>query len=390
MTFRRAAQAALAGRTNPGWIFLAVSLVLAALSASCGSKSSSSSGASHNGYISVPATGSVMLLHINDSTGAITLGPETPPVVGNSPAAVVLHPSGKFLYAVNSKGDSISIFNVATDGTLTLSATPTAACCGPSAAVIDPSGNYLLVSNTFSNDVSVFAIASGGGTLSPVQNSPFPAGPGPTDLKITSKNFVYVVNPGIAKVEGFSLNTSNGFLTPSSQPPVSAGAGLNAIAIDPTGRFLYTANTSDKTFGTVSAFTIDPSSGFLNSITGSPYCSTPGCTGAGSGPGALAVDTSARFLYVSTPGSSNSIWVFTIDPVKGILVPLTNSPFSLTAGTVFLLMEPSGKFFYVGNQTPSGSNIAGYSYDPSTGVPTAISGSPFSAGSSLGGMLIAH
>jgi len=388
MTFRRAAQAALAGRVNPGWVVLTVSLILAAFSASCGSKSSSSSGASHNGYISVPATGSVMLLHINNSTGAITLGPETPPVVGNSPTAVVLHPSGKFLYAVNSKGDSISIFNVAGDGTLTLIATPTPACCGPSAAVIDPSGNYLLVTNNvFNGTVSVFAIGSGGGTLSPVQGSPFPAGPGPTDLKITSKNFVYVVNPGIAKVEGFSLNPSNGFLTPSSQPPVSAGAGLNAIAIDPTGRFLYTANTSDNT---VSAFTIDPSSGFLNSIQGSPYCSTPGCTGAGSGPGALAVDTSARFLYVSTPGSSDSIWVFTIDPVQGILVPLTNSPFSLSGGALFLLMEPSGKFFYVGNQTPSGSNIAGYSYDPSTGVPTAIGGSPFSSGSSLGGMLITH
>ena len=390
MTFRRAAQAALAGRVNPGWVVLTVSLILVALSASCGGKSSSSSGASHNGYISVPATGSVMLLHIDNSTGAITLGPETPPVVGNSPNAVVLHPSGKFLYAVNSDGNTISIFNVAADGTLTLSATPTPACqagCGPRAAVIDPSGNYLLVSNTFSNNVSVFAIGSGGATLSPVQGSPFPAGPGPTDLKITSKNFVYVVNPGIAKVEGFSLNTSNGFLTPSSQPPVSAGAGLNAIAIDPTGRFLYTANTSDNT---VSAFTIDPSSGFLNSITGSPYCSTPGCTGAGSGPGALAVDTSARFLYVSTPGSSNSIWVFSIAGANGELAPLTNSPFSLSAGTLFLLMEPSGKFFYVGNQSPSGSNIAGYSYDPSTGVPTAISGSPFSAGSSLGGMLITH
>ena len=200
MTFRRAAQAALAGRKNPGLVVLAVALVLAGLSASCGSKSSGSSGASHNAYVTLPQTGQVGLLHLNNSTGAISLGPLTPPVVGNSPNAVVMHPSGKFLYAVNSAGNSISIFNVAGDGTLTLSATATPACCGPWAAAIDSSGNYLLVSNTFSNDVSVFAIASGGGTLSPVPNSPFPAGPGPTDLKITG-NFVYVANPNIAKVE---------------------------------------------------------------------------------------------------------------------------------------------------------------------------------------------
>ncbi|MGB9074913.1 MAG: beta-propeller fold lactonase family protein [Terriglobales bacterium] len=387
MTFRRAAQAALASRKNPGLVVLAVALVLAGLSASCGSKSSGSSGASHNAYITLPQTGQVMLLHINNSTGAISSGPQTPPVVGNSPNGVVLHPSGKFLYAINSDGNSISIFNVAADGTLTLSATPTPACCGPHAAAIDSTGNYLLVSNTFSNDVSVFAIASGGGTLSPVQSSPFPAGPGPTDLKITGE-LVYVVNPGIGKVEAFSLNTSNGFLTSSPNSPFTAGAGLNAIAIDPLGHYLYTANSSDKTFGTVSAFQIiDPATGDLKEIRGSPYCSTPGCTGAGSGPGALAVDPSGKFLYVSTPGSTSSIWGFTIAPGTGQLAPVANSPFSLSAGTLFLLMEPNGKFFYIGDQ--AGSNIAGYSYDPSTGAPTAITGSPFST-PAPGGMLITH
>jgi 6-phosphogluconolactonase len=380
MTFRRAAQAALAGRGIPGLVVLVVALVLAGFSASCGS-SSGSSGASHNGYVSLPQTGSVKLLHINNSTGAISFGSQTPPVVGNSPNAVVLHSSGKFLYAVNSDGDSISIFNVAADGTLTLSATPTPACCGPRAAAIDASGNYLLVSNTFSNDVSVFAIASGGATLSPVAGSPFPAGPGPTDLKIAGE-LVYVANPNIGKVEAFSLDPSTGSLTSTKSSPFTAGAGLNAIAIDPGGKFLYTANTSDNTVGTVSAFTIS-SSGDLTPIPGAPFSST-----AGSGPGALAVDPSGKFLYVSTPGSTSSIWGFTIAPDTGQLAPVANSPFSLSAGTLFLIMEPSGKFFYIGNQ--SGSNIAAYSYDSSTGALTAITGSPFSSGTAAGGMLISH
>ena len=124
MTFRRAAQAALAGRKHPGLVVLAVALVLAGLSASCGSKSSGSSGASHNAYVTLPQTGQVGLLHLNNSTGVISLGPLTPPVVGNSPNAVVLHPAGKFLYAVNSDGNSISIFNVTAMGGLTLSAPP--------------------------------------------------------------------------------------------------------------------------------------------------------------------------------------------------------------------------------------------------------------------------
>jgi 6-phosphogluconolactonase (cycloisomerase 2 family) len=382
MTFRRAAQAALADRTNLGVAVLAVSLVLAGLSTSCGS-SSGSSGASHNAYVTLPQTGQVGLLHLNNSTGAIRLGALTPPVVGNSPNAVVLHPSGKFLYAVNSDGDSISIFNVAADGTLTLSATPTPAGSGPRAAAIDASGNFLVVTNGLSNPgtVSVFAIGSGGGTLTQVPNSPFPAGPNPTDLKITGE-LVYVANPNIGKVEAFSLDPSTGFLTPSPGSPFTAGAGLAALAIDPGGQFLYTANTSDNTVGTISAFTIN-SSGDLTPITGSPFSST-----AGSGPGALAVDPSGKFLYVSTPGSTSSIWGFTIAPGTGQLTPVANSPFSLSAGTLFLIMEPSGKFFYIGNQ--SGSNIAAYSYDSTTGALTAITGSPFSTSTAAGGMLISH
>jgi 6-phosphogluconolactonase len=386
MTFRRRAQAALADRKNPSWLVVALSLVLAGFTVSCGS-SSHSSGASHNGYISLPATGQVTLLHINNSSGAISFGAQTPLVEGTSPVAVILHPSGKYLYAVNSLGDSISIFNVAGDGTLTLSAPPTPAGSGPRAAAIDSSGNYLLVSNTFSNDVSVFAIGSSGATLSEPQS--FYAGPGPTDLKITG-NFVYVVNPDIAKVQAFSLNPSDGSLTSTPKSPFAAGTGLNAIAIDPSGQFLFTANSSDKTYGTVSVFTIDSGSGDLTQILGSPFCSIPGCTGTGPGPGALAVDPSGKFLYVSTTGSTSSIWGFNIASGTGELTPVANSPFSLTAGTRFLLMDPNGKFFYIGDQTGSASNIAGYSFNSSTGALAAVSGSPFSTGTSLGGMSIAH
>lgn len=40
---------------------------------------------------------------------------------------------------------------------------------------------------------------------------------------------------------------------------------LTAVAVDPTGKFAYVANQG----GTVSAYTIDPSTGALTAITGS-------------------------------------------------------------------------------------------------------------------------
>jgi hypothetical protein len=73
MSFRRAALAALAGRSRACWMLVVITLVLAGLSVSCGNSSHSSS-ASHNAYLTFPTKGSVALLHLNDSSGVLSLG----------------------------------------------------------------------------------------------------------------------------------------------------------------------------------------------------------------------------------------------------------------------------------------------------------------------------
>src|SRR5271168_2731745 len=145
MSFLRAARAALAGQTCLPRIFVAVVVIviLAGLSLSC-STTTKTIVPTHSAYVTLPATGSVLLLSINGANGAISLGGRTPQQEGLSPNGMVLAPSKKFLYVVNSFADTISIFNVNSDGTLSLSGTPTPAGAGPDAAVIDPSGQYLL------------------------------------------------------------------------------------------------------------------------------------------------------------------------------------------------------------------------------------------------------
>jgi 6-phosphogluconolactonase (cycloisomerase 2 family) len=392
MSFLRAARAALAGQCCLPQILVSVVavIVLAGLSLSCGSSSHSTSGPNHNAYVTLPSRGSVLLLHINGATGAITLGAETPQVENTSPTGIALLPSKKFLYAVNSSSfaDSISIFNVASDGTLALSGTPTPAGDGPNDAVIDPSGKYLLVTNNFGGNVSVYSIDPSSGALSEVAGSPFPANLNPSEILITpSGKFVYVTNPGIGTVTAFTF--SNGVL---SQPPTSvfSGAGAFGLAVDGSERFLYVANPAasnpppfSSTTGNISGFNIDPSSGALSPIQGSPFAATNG-----KGPSAVTVDPSGRFVYATTPGSSFSVWCFTITPANGQLVAATNSPFSLTAGGLFALIDPSGNYLYIGNQDANG--IAGYTYDPSTGAPTAITGSPFSTGAAPGKMVLSE
>jgi len=389
MSFLRAARAALAGQSCLPQILVAVVavVVLAGLSLSCGS-SHGTSGHNHDAYVTLPARGSVLLLHINGATGAITLGAETPQVQNTSPTGIALLPSKKFLYAVNSSSfaDSISIFNVASDGTLALSGTPTPAGAGPNDAVIDPSGKYLLVTNNFGGNVSVYSIDPSSGALSEVAGSPFPANANPAEILITpSGKFVYVTNPGIGRVTAFTF--SNGVL---SQPTsVFSGAGAFGLAVDVSEKFLYVANPSasnpppSSTTGNVSGFNIDPSSGALSPIQGSPFTATNG-----KGPSAVTVDPSGRFVYATTTGSSFSIWCFAITPTNGQLVAATNSPFSLTAGGLFALIDPSGNYLYIGSQDASG--IAGYTYDPSTGAPTTITGSPFSTLAAPGKMVLSE
>jgi 6-phosphogluconolactonase (cycloisomerase 2 family) len=270
---------------------------------------------------------------------------------------------------------------------LTLSGNPTPAGSGPNAAVIDPSGKYLLVTNNFhSTNVSVFSIDPGSGALSEVAGSPFFANDNPTEILITpSGKFVYVTNPTIGTVTAFTF--SNGVLAqvPGSPFPSLPGGGGGAfgLAVDGSERFLYVANPSasnlplQSNFGNISGFNIAPSTagnpGALSPIQGSPFTST-----VGNGPTVLTVDPSGKFLYAVTPGSSFSIWCFTIASTNGQLVPVTNSPFSLTAGELFALIDPSGNYFYIGSS--AGKGIDGYTFDPSTGAPTAITGSPFSTG----------
>jgi 6-phosphogluconolactonase len=377
MSFPGSALAALSNRQCLRWTAFTLAVLLAGLSISCGSSSSSSS-ASHNAYITLPA-GSVRLLHINNSTGAITLGAQTPPVAGATPTGLVLHSSKKFLFVANSDANTISVFNVAGDGTLTLSGNPTPAGSGPRGMALDPLGQFLLVTNTVSNDVSVFSVDSGSGALTAV-GSPVPANNGPTEILFTpSGNFVYVTNPSIGFITAFKF--AGGVLSPVPGSPFGSGAGVSALAVESGEHFLYAANT---TANTISGFAIDSTSGALTAVPGSPFSTT-----AGTGPSAMAVDTLNKFLYVATAGSSFSIWAFTFDATTGTLTPVTNSPFNLlSAGGLFLVMEPSGSFFYIGNQ--SGSNIAAFKYDSGTAVPTAVTGSPFSTGSAPGKMVIVH
>jgi 6-phosphogluconolactonase (cycloisomerase 2 family) len=391
MSFQGAARAALRGKSFVRGTLVAAMVLSIALFVSCqGNKKVPVFGQSQNAYVTLPNSGSVLLVRINQITGAITSESQTPQVAGTSPNGLALL-ANKFLYAANSQANTVSIFNVASDGTLTQNGTPVPdGGSGPSDAVIDPSGKYLLVSNSLSSNVSVFSIDTSSGALTAVAGSPFYANEGPGDILVPAVgNLVYVSNSAIGTVTAFNFNTSTGALTPVAHSPFYSGPGASGLAVDATGSFLYVANTSavnpqSSTVGNISAYSINATAGAtygdLSPVDGSPFTAI-----AGSGPTALVVDPNNRFLFATTPGANYSIWCFTISS-NGQLTEVLNSPFSVAAGALFAIIDSKGNFFYIGS--PSG--IQAYTYDQNTGQPSVIESSPFSTnGTPPGKMVIA-
>jgi 6-phosphogluconolactonase len=89
-----------------------------------------------------------------------------------SAAEVVVHPSGRFVYASNRGHDSIAVFAVNPgDGSLTALGRVPSGGKSPRNFAIDPSGRYLLAANQSSNNLVVFRIGADGALT-------------PTDMKV--------------------------------------------------------------------------------------------------------------------------------------------------------------------------------------------------------------
>ena len=276
---------------------------------------------------------------------------------------------------------------------MNLTGAPTPTHPGPNAALLDPTGAFLLVTNNIEGDISVYSIDSSSGALAEVAGSPFPANNDPTQMVFKRDGqFLYVTNPNIGMVTTFKFDpTAANILTQVVGSPVFSGAGAISAAVDTSDRFLYVTNPSannlppyNETIGNVSGFNIDQTTGALTPMLGSPFAPLNGTVG----PTTVLTDPSGKFVYAIAPGSSYSIWCFTINAENGQLVSATGSPFSLAAGGLFALFDQVGHYFYIGSQTANG--IEGYTYNPSTGVPALITGSPFVTGTAPGAMVLSE
>ncbi len=316
-------------------------------------------------YASIPGANEIVAFREDPNSGALIQLVGSPITAGQAVQSLSLHPSNKFLYAVNSGATptgTISLFTISSGGALTEVTPRVSAGTAPDLLTMDPSGTYLYVANSGSFDISVFSIDSTKGTLSPVQQTGgTTAGIGLSALNMqlsSSGNSLFVTGQigTQGSIEEFPV--VKGVLgTPVPGSPFLTGNGPYGLAIDPSGTHLYTANYNDDS---ISEFSIG-SSGALSLI------ATTGQTNQS--PVSLFIDKSGKYLYVANQGSGN-LSAFSIGSDGGLTL-LANSPFATGPQPNFVTGDLSGNYLFVGNQSTTA--IQSFSLAPSTGTLTSVS-----------------
>lgn len=316
-------------------------------------------------YAAVPNASDIVVYREDPNSGFLTVMPFSPVTAGPGVESLVIHPSGKFIYASNPSENDISLFNVTGGGTITEQPPRTSTLPGgtsPTKLVMDVKGTTLFAADVGSNSISVFTIDSKG-NLSAVSGSPFAIGITPLNMALSpSGNYLYVTgsaNPGVLAT--YAVNTSSTNCQDNSQylcliQISQVGSNPYGLAMTPDGSSLYVANSAPA--NSISEFAVDSSTGLLTQLSGSPIVQ------AYISPGAALVDSSGKYLYVTNEGSGN-ITAYAI-ATGGGLTALNDSPFTAHSQPISIAIDPAGRYVYVGNQG-SGPAIQSFLIDSATG-----------------------
>jgi 6-phosphogluconolactonase (cycloisomerase 2 family) len=187
---------------------------------------------------------------------------------------------------------------------------------------VDPSGKFAYFAAPDLNGAVAYTLNPGNGTLTPIPGSPFSTGNRPVDLAVEPcGQFLYATNLFSNDVSGYAIDKHTGSLTAVPGSPFAAQNQPIGIAIDPGGHFVFAVNRfSDN----VSVYAIDRSTGSLGEVSGSPFAT-------GLNPVAVGLDPSGTFVYVANtavlPTNVSTVSGFTLDPTTGALTPVPGSPF---------------------------------------------------------------
>jgi 6-phosphogluconolactonase (cycloisomerase 2 family) len=351
---------------------------------------------------------------VDDYTGNLTQTPHQPfASQGANPITILVKSGGRFVYVLNQgsgggpagsgPGAGIAYFSVGGDGTLTYQQSYQSQGYVPVWMQFDSTNGYLYELDKY---------------------SPGPAGPDGKPTANTDGNgsiTVFSIDPTTGRLT-LVLNTQS--VPPNSPAPTYWEVGQNPLMMRTAGSCLFTVNSADQsitpysqggggqlvntTTGKIATGATD-----ITSINGNgtyviltdagtnqiiPYSIGSSCNLAVSLGGATAnftgtsnpvyslIDTTGKYLYILNQSTTNTTSNQQSSSISGFLIQTGTSlsplnagvPFSVDSGPVCMVEDPTNKYMYVSDHYAG--QVTGKLFDSTTGNLAALSrGSTFSA-----------
>lgn len=306
------------------------------------------------GTSSSASTSAVLQYRIAGSGQLVALGITSVPVgtPANGAGGLVVDATGNHVFVASPGGSGTqgSLFEFGIDGSsgqLGALSPPSITVPGSNATpymlAASPTAGRVYSANFASNTVSQYTIDSGG--LLSVANT-LPVGIRPAAVAVDpSGRYLYVATSDGPPAHVFQYTIgSDGTLTPMATPSLAlAGATPRGIAISPGGQWLYVANFNNgaSTGGSVNQFAIG-ADGALTPM-------SPASLGVAGAPFSIVIDPTGSYVY-ATDRTNSAVYQFKVG-ADGSLAPMT--PAAVTGGSLMtpqgIVVDPTGRFVFVAN-----------------------------------------
>jgi YVTN family beta-propeller protein len=333
-------------------------------------------------YVANQYVNTITVHELDSSTGALSSFNSVQPPVddaaggSNFPVKLSLHPSGDFLYVVHEISNDVTIYGIdANDGTLLpITGSPVASSgTGSIDIAITPNGNYAYLANSTSGDISLYTIDASGFLIANSVTASITTGLVPQALAVDpTGQWLYMISrEETGSVALFEIQSDGTLVQANCGTTTTCPAGdmPTAITLDPTGQFVSVANGSGNT---VNLYRIDQSSGQLSVISNLLARSNPAALSYYSD--TVEVSVTPRYAYVGN-FDGISINAYSIDASNGSLASI-GTPVTTAGKPTSLAADRSGSYLYATNDVTD--NVSVYAINSGTGALTEISGSPFS------------
>jgi 6-phosphogluconolactonase (cycloisomerase 2 family) len=346
---------------------------------------------------------------VDDFTGNLTQTPHQPfASQGANPVTILVKAGGRFVYVLNQgtqpkscpdpttctlhwTDSGVSVFSVGGDGTLSYLQHYDSQGFDPIWMQFDATNSYVYVLDKYSKSgngngsITAFSIDPTTGRLTLVLNTQSvpPNSPAPTYWEVGQ-------NPLQMKQAGSCLFTVNS--ADQSVTPYSLGGGGQLVNVT-TGKIATNANRISSINGNGS-FVILTDAG-NNTIL--PYSIGSACTlsltlggvqpnaSGTSNPTYSFISSNNKFLYILNQSTTSTTVTQPFSSITGFLIqssnslsPLTGSPYSVDAGPVCMVQDPTNKYMYV--SAHNSGQVTGKKFDANTGELSQLArGSTFSA-----------